>query len=246
MAVTETLVDSLGGYGIKARYSDESRRTTYASDGTNISTGYIKANNSNTWKDTGIKSSFSAGTGITIVSNASDVNLHAIISTDIVETPVVAGTGIAITDNTTDVSFATKPDTLLYFTASPSMSTSSSLDLNQTTGTYTTYTTLTNSSLGTDNADGITGLNSNKMYRCSVKVKAINSGASDAVGTVTAPAWASGVTSTVSSSVPAGSTVIFQMDWYCKGVTTIIPTATAVADMSMGISEFSVEEVCDV
>ena len=245
MAVTETLVDSLGGYGIKARYADESRRTTYASDGTNISTGYVKANNNNTWKDTGIKSSFSAGTGITIIPNASDVNLHAIISTDIVETPVVAGTGIDITDNTTDVTFSMKPDALLYFTANPNLSTSSSLDLNQTVGDFSTFNTRSNSSLDTDNSTGITGMDSTKLYRCSVKIKAVNAGSSDVIGTVSAPAWDSGVTSTVSSCVQAGKTVVFQMDWYCRGVTSIIPTATPVANLSMGIAEFSVEEVCD-
>ena len=239
---TVNLIDEIGGKELKALVA------TKDGSGNTITTSYIKKDDqNNTWKDKGIKSAYNSGAGITITQNLSDTNLKAVISTDLVETPVEAGTGMSITDNTTEVVFATKPDALTYVTASPVMGASAALPLNLSSGDYSSFATLgQDTALGLDNDTGITGLDTTKMYRCSTRVHATNSGSSTLVATVSAPSWVSGTSATVSAAVPPSSTIIMQMSWYSKGNATLVPVSTSVTGLTTGLAELTVEEVCDV
>lgn len=245
MPRTVELIDTIGGKEIYAAHSNSADK-----DGANnvISSTYLKKNDqSNTWKDTGIKVAYDAGSGITIVQNTTDTNLKAVIATDLVETPVVAGTGISITDNTSEVEFATLPDTITYVTASPVMGASSALPLNMASGQYSTFASLgQDTSLGLDNDTGITGLDTSKLYRCTARVQAVNSGSSILLASISAPSWISGTSSTVSAAVPAGTTIVMQMVWYSKGNATMVPEANTAAGLTTGIVELTAEEVCDV
>lgn len=254
---TVNLIDQIGGKELKARYSDEADRATKDANGNTISstylttstgdTRYITKTDTNAGKANALKTAYEAGAGISITQNISDAQLKAVIATDLIETPIVAGTGMSIVDNTTDVEFSTLPDTITYVTGSPVMGASSALPLNMSSGQYASFTTLgQNSGLDLDNDTGITGLDTDKLYRCTTRVQATNTGSSMVVATISAPAWSSGNDSTVSAAVPAGATVILQMQWYSKGNSTLVPTATAVTDLNTGIVELTAEEVCDV
>ncbi len=243
--ITVNLIDQIGGKELKARFSNEANRSTKDGDGNVISSTYIKKTDTNAGKNNALKTAYDAGAGILITQNTSDSNLKAVISTDLIETPIVAGTGMSITDNTTDVTFSTLPDTIAYVTGNPTVGASAALPLNMSS--YDSFATLgQNTSLGLDNDDGITGLDTNKLYRCSARVQAVNSGSTTLVATVSAPSWSAGNDATVSASVPAGETVILQMQWYSKGHATLVPTATVVTGLSTGLVELTAEEVCDV
>ena len=241
---TATLVDQLGGLELKARLADEAAKD---GNGNTITSTYINKTDTTAGRNNSLKTAYEAGAGITITQNLSDSQLKAVIATDIIETPIEAGTGMSIVDNTTEVVFSTLPDLITYVTGIPVMGASTALPLNMSSGQYSTFASLgQDTSLGLDNDTGITGLSASKLYRCSTRVQATNSGSSAVTATISAPAWASGIDSEVSASVPGGTTIILQMQWYSKGNTTLVPVSNAPTNLSTGIIELTAEEVCDV
>ena len=238
MAVTETLVDSLGGYGIKARYSDESRRTTYDSSGKNISTTYCTTSNTQNYAN------YTGGNGIVVTGTGMNPKS---ISTNIVELPVHSGTGVLVElDSNQEYAIVRAlPELYAYHTTSPMMSTSNAIVPERSTGVTEWNNLGNNGTLATDN-NGATGLDSTKVYRCTAKFDVTNSSGSVADITITASAsFASGLTETVKQSV-AGQADSLLMVWYVKGATDITFAATGLsATVQAGMTDFSICEVCD-
>lgn len=182
---------------------------------------------------------YQGGNGIVV---AGDVLQTKTINSNLTEVPLQDGTGISVyvDPNQEYVEIAMKPEVFLYQTANPiTRNTDGKFVPNQTGGQFSVYNNK-NGDVGVNN-DGITGLDSSKLYNYNIKIGVTAS--SPSTVSLQGPNWNNSISYTSAYISDYGT---LELDCYVKGVTGIDVSGSGLVNAPAGIIEVSVTEVCDV
>lgn len=140
------------------------------------------------------------------------------------------------------------PEVMLYKSSAPTMSGGSSIGLDVSGMTSTTWNDKGADGSVSVDSTGLVGLSVGTLYKCTARFDVHNGGASAAQVTLSASAsFAEGVGETSSAVVATGDTTV-EMNWYVKGASSVTFSATGLSDgvVTAGISSLFVREVCDI
>lgn len=147
-----------------------------------------------------------------------------------------------------DAKLYVRPEVMLYKSSAPTMSGDSSIGLDVSGMTSTTWNDKGADGSVSVDSTGLVGLSVGTLYKCTARFDVHNSGASAAQVTLSASAsFAEGVGETSSAVVATGDTTV-EMNWYVKGASSVTFSATGLSDgvVTAGISSLFVREVCDI